>query len=57
MSLRLENISVSFGKHKILHEINLQVETGCFFSLLGPSRRGKKYVDESHRWSFAFGSR
>ena len=41
MSLRLENISVSFGKHKILHEINLQVETGCFFSLLGPSGGGK----------------
>lgn len=41
MSLRLENISVSFGKHKILHEINLQVETSCFFSLLGPSGGGK----------------
>jgi iron(III) transport system ATP-binding protein len=35
------NISLSYGKTEILKDINLQVEPGEFFALLGPSGSGK----------------
>ena len=41
MYLSLEGVTVSCGKQEILHEISLQVEAGCFFSLLGLSGGGK----------------
>ena len=41
MSLKLENIKVNMGGHEILHNINLDVNSGEFISLLGPSGCGK----------------
>src|SRR5438552_6212735 len=40
-SVRLENISKTFGDTVALAEINLQIEAGELFFLLGPSGCGK----------------
>lgn len=42
--LALENISYSIGKNTILDDINLEIERGQFFSILGPSGAGKTTV-------------
>lgn len=39
--IRLTNISKSFGKHEVLHQINLTVEKGEVVVILGPSGSGK----------------
>ncbi|WP_343347965.1 ABC transporter ATP-binding protein [Terrisporobacter petrolearius] len=41
MSLRLENLKVNMGGNEILHNINLDMDSGEFISLLGPSGCGK----------------
>lgn len=41
MSLKLENIKVNMGGNEILHNINLNMNSGEFISLLGPSGCGK----------------
>lgn len=41
MSLKLENIKVNIGGNEILHNINLDIESGEFISLLGQSGCGK----------------
>ena len=41
MSLNLENIKVSIGGNEILHNINLNIDSGEFISLLGPSGCGE----------------
>lgn len=41
MSLKLENIKVNIGENEILHNINLNMNSGEFISLLGPSGCGK----------------
>lgn len=41
MSLNLENIKVSMGGNEILHNINLNIDSGELISLLGPSGCGK----------------
>lgn len=41
MSLKLENLKVNMGKNEILHNINLNINSGEFISLLGPSGCGK----------------
>ena len=40
-SVRLRNVSKSFGNSKVLHDINLEVEEGQFVVLVGPSGCGK----------------
>lgn len=42
--LELNNISFTIGKNKILSNINLNIEKGQFFSILGPSGAGKTTV-------------
>lgn len=39
--VRIERVSKSFGNTQVLHDINLEVETGAFVTLLGPSGCGK----------------
>ena len=39
--LVLCNVYKSFGKHEVLHDINLEVEKGLFTTFLGPSGCGK----------------
>lgn len=41
MSLNITNLNVSAGKTQILHDINLLIEDGEFFSVLGNSGSGK----------------
>lgn len=41
IAVRLEGVTKSFGEHKAVDEINLEVRYGEFFSLLGPSGCGK----------------
>ncbi|WP_434794368.1 Vitamin B12 import ATP-binding protein BtuD [Terrisporobacter petrolearius] len=41
MSLKLENLKVNMGGNEILHNINLDMNSGEFISLLGPSGCGK----------------
>ncbi|WP_044747241.1 ABC transporter ATP-binding protein [Bacillus alveayuensis] len=39
--IQLQNVSKSFGKKEVLHNINFAVEKGEIFGLLGPSGSGK----------------
>ena len=39
--IRYENVEVSFGDHKAIPNLNLEVQQGEFFTLLGPSGCGK----------------
>ena len=41
MSLVISDLDLSIGKNKILHDINLEINDGEFFSLLGKSGSGK----------------
>ncbi|REH78577.1 ABC transporter ATP-binding protein [Staphylococcus felis] len=41
MLINLENVSHSFNAQTILKNINLKLESGCFYGLLGPNGSGK----------------
>ncbi len=41
MILKIESLSKNFGKLKAVNQINLQIEQGCVFGLLGPNGSGK----------------
>jgi thiamine transport system ATP-binding protein len=41
VSVRVENLSVSYGEEQVLHSIDLFVETGERFAIMGPSGSGK----------------
>ena len=39
--LIIENLDVSIDRHKILHDVSIDVEPGTITTLLGPSGGGK----------------
>ncbi len=39
--LKIENLSVSYDKHLVLNDINLQIEPGNFYSIIGVNGCGK----------------
>lgn len=41
MDLKINNLDVFYGDHKILDDISLDIPDGSFFALLGPSGSGK----------------
>jgi iron(III) transport system ATP-binding protein len=41
VDLRIDNVGASYGDHRVLNNINLDVRPGEFFALLGPSGCGK----------------
>src|SRR5690554_1851086 len=41
VSVECQNIRLSYGATEVLKDINLQIEPGEFFALLGPSGSGK----------------
>ena len=41
VDLRIDDVSASYGHHRVLNHINLDVRPGEFFALLGPSGCGK----------------
>ncbi|HDX9661292.1 TPA: ATP-binding cassette domain-containing protein, partial [Bacillus toyonensis] len=40
-SIVLQNVSRSFGKKEVLHDLSLQIEKAEIFGLVGPSGSGK----------------
>ena len=41
VSLEARHISLSYGSTEVLRDVNLRIEPGEFFALLGPSGSGK----------------
>ncbi len=41
MIVSINNVSKRFGKHEVLRDINLEIQNGEIFGLLGPSGAGK----------------
>lgn len=41
MSVKIEHINKSFGKQKVLHDVNLEIPEGQVLGLLGPNGAGK----------------
>ena len=39
--VKIDGLSISFGKHKVLKDISLQIEKGEFVTILGPNGSGK----------------
>ncbi len=44
VSICIENLNKSFGKHHVLKDINLKIEPGETFSIIGPSGTGKSLL-------------
>lgn len=44
MAIHLQNVSKSFQKTKIIHQLNLDVKDGSIFGLIGPSGGGKTTI-------------
>lgn len=40
-AIKLENITINFGTHIVLKDINLEIEEGSFVSVVGPNGGGK----------------
>ena len=41
MSLNVENLSFSYGKHQVLHEVSFAAQAGELLAILGPNGAGK----------------
>ena len=41
MGIRIENLGVTYGNHRVIEGLSLTIEPGSFFTLLGPSGCGK----------------
>ena len=44
VSIRIEHLNKSFGSHHVLKDINLSIEPGETFSIIGPSGTGKSLL-------------
>ena len=41
MAIKIKKLSKSYGKIKVLDELNLEIQEGSIFGLLGPNGAGK----------------
>ena len=41
MSIEIKNLSFSYGKHQVLHDINLSIPDSTLVNVLGPNGVGK----------------
>ena len=41
MSIRVENLSFSYGNHEVLHHLDFEIPDGCLVNVLGPNGVGK----------------
>ncbi len=41
VKVEIDNVSLSYGETKVLHDVTVDIEPGEFFALLGPSGSGK----------------
>ncbi|CAK7257281.1 MULTISPECIES: ABC transporter ATP-binding protein [unclassified Shinella] len=41
MGIKIENLGVTYGNHRVIEGLSLAIEPGSFFTLLGPSGCGK----------------
>ncbi len=48
--IRMEKISLSFGKRQILDNINFNVNSGEILGMLGPNGVGKIYIIQFNNW-------
>ena len=49
--VKIDGLSISFGKHKVLKDISLQIEKGEFVTILGPNGSGHSMGGQSGRVS------
>ena len=41
MSISIQNMGFSYGKHEVLHNVNAEIPDGCLVNVLGPNGAGK----------------
>lgn len=42
--IQIDNVSHQFGKEKVLKDVDLKIEKGKIYGLLGPSGAGKRLL-------------
>jgi len=55
--LKIESLSVSYGTHRVLHEVSLSVKSGEILALIGPNGAGKSTLIRAVSSVIPFGGR